>query len=552
MKLRASNIDRLRGAHFDVLVAGGGINGAVSAASLAARGLRVALVDRGDFAGETSSQSSNLAWGGIKYLETRELRLVNELCKSRNHLMRSYPSTVREIRFLSTIERGFRFPPRFIYLGTLFYWLLGRFHTRRPNFYALEELAAREPAIDTSEALAGVEYSDCYLYDNDARFVFNFVRTAMNYGAIAANYVGVEALERDGERWRARLCDVMSGERFALDADIVINACGPQVDELNAQSGQTTRHRHVFSKGIHLIVDRVTRTRRILAFFASDGRLFFVMPMGPKTCIGTTDTRVDDPATGVTDDDRDFVLANANEMLNLPEPLTRADIIAERCGVRPLAVMGEDAGADWVTLSRKHVVETDTERRHVSIFGGKITDCLNVGEEIAEEVVRLGKRLPHPNRKWYGEPDATMREEFFHQARLMSLEKLRHPIASEPLARRFWRRYGARAFEILETIRRDPASAEPLIENTEYLRCEIQEAAKYEMITRLDDFLRRRSKITMVVRPREILKSRGLLEACRILFGDEAEVRLAEYAATVTDAPEDGQTAHGARAVSPP
>jgi glycerol-3-phosphate dehydrogenase len=111
----------------------------------------------------------------------------------------------------------------------------------------------------------------------------------------------------------------------------------------------------------------------------------------------------------------------------------------------------------------------------------------------------------------------------------MSLEQYRHPIASEPLARRFWRRYGTRAFEILETIRRDPESTKPLIENAEYLRCEIEQAARDEMITELDDFLRRRSKITMVVRPSEVAASPGLREACDILFGDEAQEKLATY-----------------------
>ena len=117
--LRQSNLDKLQEHVFDVLILGGGINGAVSAAALAARGLRVALIERGDFAGGASSNSSNLAWGGIKYLESHEYLLVNKLCKSRNHLMRSYPSTVKEIRFFTTIQRGFRYSPFFIYLGKL-------------------------------------------------------------------------------------------------------------------------------------------------------------------------------------------------------------------------------------------------------------------------------------------------------------------------------------------------------------------------------------------------------------------------------------------------
>ena len=131
MDLRNSNIERLQNADtvFDVLVLGGGINGAVSAASLSGKGAKVALIDRDDFSGLTSSNSSNLAWGGIKYLESYEFFLVNELCKSRNQLMRNYPSMVKEIRFVTTIARGFRFPPFLVYLSTILYWFIGRFYT---------------------------------------------------------------------------------------------------------------------------------------------------------------------------------------------------------------------------------------------------------------------------------------------------------------------------------------------------------------------------------------------------------------------------------------
>lgn len=125
--------------------------------------------------------------------------------------------------------------------------------------------------------------------------------------------------------------------------------------------------------------------------------MFFVIPMGARTCIGTTDTRVDTPYTHVTDEDRQFVLDNVNAHLRLPQPLAKKDIIAERCGVRPLAVKGNAAGGDFLQLSRKHAVEVDQRRRHISIFGGKHTDCLNVGDEISVEVAGLGVTIPTPN-----------------------------------------------------------------------------------------------------------------------------------------------------------
>lgn len=530
MSLRDSNVERLSREAFDVLVVGGGINGAVCAASLAGRGVRVALIDRGDFAGGVSSNSSNLAWGGIKYLENGEFLLVERLCRARNRLMRAYPSTVKEIRFLTTVQRGFRVWPFFIYLGSLLYWAMGRFATRAPRYYRPGGIERTEPVIDTSAAAGGLEYSDCYLYDNDARFVFNFVRRALDYGCVAANYVAAEAQRREDGAWVTAARDVQSGARFEIRARVVINACGPYADSRNAVAGQSTAYHHLFSKGVHLVVDRLTHNRRVLAFFASDGRLFFLIPMGPKTCVGTTDTQVFAPEVEVTDEDRDFILANVNALLDVDPPLSRADIVAERVGVRPLAVRGEGGVADWVQLSRKHVIEVDEARGYLSIFGGKLTDCLNIGDEVARHVAHLGVAVPRMDSRWYGEPGPELRDEFMQQARLMNLDRLTDPSSSEPLSERFWRRYGASAFGLLERIREDESCARLLIDNAEYTRCEIELAARREMIVRLEDFMRRRSKIELVVRREDILAARpGLREACRILFGERAEERLQEY-----------------------
>jgi glycerol-3-phosphate dehydrogenase len=529
MNLRENNINKLPQQDFDVLIVGGGINGAVSASALAAKGVKVALIDRGDFACMTSSNSSNLAWGGIKYLETGELLLVNKLCKSRNHLLKHYPSRVKEIRFFTTIQKGFRMPVWMVYLGTLLYWAMGRFYTQPPIYRTVKQVAAAEPVVNTSNIAGGFEYSDCYLHDNDSRFVFNFIRDSLNHGCIAANYVELLDTQRRDGRWHSTVKDVMTDKQFAVRARILINACGPYVDLVNQQSAQLTEHRHLFSKGVHLIVDRVTEHRKVLTFFASDGRLFFVLPMGPRTCIGTTDTAVDTPVTRVSDADRQFLLDNANALLNLPRPLQHSDIIAERCGVRPLVVSGDDQQADWVQLSRKHVVECDNDKQHISIFGGKLTDCLNVGEEITERVAAMGITVPYPKQRWYGEPEASVREAFFHQASLMDLDSLTSPGASEPLSQRLWRRYAAFAFLLLDRIREDTSKAELLIDNAEYLRCEIELAARREMITKLEDFMRRRSKIELVVKNQAILDAPGLRDTCQILFGEHAEQRLQEY-----------------------
>ena len=437
MNLREKNLTRLREEKHDVLIVGGGINGAVSAASLSAKGVKTALIDKGDFADFTSSNSSNLVWGGIKYLESHEYLLVNKLCKSRNHLMRTYPSSVKEIRFLTTIQKGFRFPPFFVFLGTILYWFLGRFFTKFPSYLTPNMLKHREPVIEVSNAAGGFEYSDSYLSDNDARFVFNFIRSSIDYGCAAANYVESLGSEYKDNTWITRVRNNINGEVFSVRSKVVINACGPYVDQYNQLTDQITEHRHLFSKGIHLIVDRITESEKVLAFFASDGRLFFVIPMGQKTCIGTTDTQVENPETVVTDEDRRFVLDNVNTLLHLGKPLTVDDIISERCGVRPLALKGQNGTADWVKLSQKHAIDTNMGKRYLSIFGGKLTDCINVGEEVCDIVAKMGVKIPSKNQMWYGEPGVEEKRRYFYYANLMGLEKIAKSSVRELISERF-------------------------------------------------------------------------------------------------------------------
>ncbi len=527
MSLRDTNLRKLKATAaqpLDVLVLGGGINGAVSAAALCARGLKVGLIDRGDFASVTSQQSSNLAWGGIKYLESYELGLVRKLCLARNRLVRAYPSTVQEIRFYVGHEKGFRHGLWKLVLGSWFYWLMGNGFTRTPRRLTTQEMNREEPLVDTAGLDGGFEYSDAYLQDNDARFVWLFIRGALDHGCLGANYVESVGATREGDLWKVRARDVLSGNEFTINARALINACGPYADEHNARTGEQTSHQHVFSKGIHILVRKLTPNPRVLTFFADDGRLFFVIPMGNRTCIGTTDTKVEKPEVVVTPEDRAFVLENINKRLKLAQPLTEADIVAERCGVRPLVVGKQGAGGgNWMQLSRKHVVEADGERRHLTIFGGKLTDCLNVGEEVCDALAKMGLPTPWPERAWYGEPSAEVRDEWFHQAKLADLDGYTSPHSSEKLSTRLWRRYGAEAFSLLEAIRQDPRNAEVIIETSEYLRCEIEQAARREMITKLDDFLRRRSKIALVVKREELRQAAGLREACRVFFGERAE-----------------------------
>ena len=544
---RSENLRRLDGGDFDVLVIGGGINGAVSAAALAGRGASVALVDRGDFGAFTSQESSNLVWGGFKYLENYELGLVYGLCRSRNELMKSYPDNVREIGFLATLDKTAPYRPWFAGIGATAYWAIGRFGTKPPKVFSRRRLAQAEPAISTATARGAIQYHDAYLIDNDSRFVFSFIRSAFEAGAVTTNYVELVHAERRGDRWHVALRDVVTGDEMTASAKTLVNAAGPFVDALNESWGTTTTHRIVYSKGIHLVVPRLTTTDhdRVLAFFDDSQRLFYVIPMGRRSVVGTTDTRVDDPHTAVTEEDRNFLLEQINARMNLEKPLEASDVIAERSGVRPLVVKVEGEGSDdwrskeWTSLSRRHEVECDAQRSVVTVFGGKLTDCLNVGAEVASKIESLGVALEADQRNWYGEPDSASRAEFFRQAHLMHLDEMRSKPDTESLSVRLWRRYGRRAFDMLEHIRNDPSMATDVMESADYLRVELHNAADHEMIVKLEDFMRRRSKIDLVVADDEFVGSDGLAEISQLLFGDDGERKLDEFyrerVAAVTD-----------------
>lgn len=530
---RDTSIDRLDDGAFDVLIVGGGINGAVSAASLAGRGASVALIDRDDFGSFTSQESSNLVWGGFKYLEGYEFLLVRKLCVSRNRLTKAYPDNIKPIPFLAALDEDAPFAPTLAILGATAYWGIGGFRTHYPRPLSPGRIEAEEPVIDTTNVRGGIEYYDAYLPDNDSRFVFSFVRSAMDVGAAVANYVELVSAEQTREGWVATLRDV-DGDRgeFTCRAKAIINAAGPFIGDVNTELGPTTDHRIVYSKGIHLIVPKITDSERVLAFFDDTGRLFYVIPMGRRSVIGTTDTRVDTAYTKVEDEDRDFLLDQINARLDLDTPLTADDIISDRCGVRPLVVAtdgSDEKDEDWTKLSRKHVIEVDSNRKVVSIFGGKLTDCLNVGEEVADAIEGLGTVLEPDNELWYGEPAKSTRKTFYRQASLMKLDDFRAGRDVEPLSDRLWRRYGRRAFEMLDRIVADPSMGDPIMENADYIRVELHVAAGVEMITKLEDFMRRRSKISQVVPVDQVKGSPGLHEVAEILFGEDADRRLEEY-----------------------
>lgn len=496
--IRDLTLERMSGHRYDVAIIGGGINGAVSAAALAGRGASVALVERADFGGATSQESSNLVWGGIKYLQSYELPLVWSLCSARNKLMRSFPTRIRQLPFLAAIGQTTPFSLPLGALGVAGYWILGRGRTSPPRAYSSRRAAENEPLIAREGLRGAVQYHDALLVDNDARFVWDFVGSAVARGAAAVNYTELRGAERGPSGWRLDLVDRRAGTAFQVDADIVVNAGGPFAPGLSSVLDVATRNRLVFSKGVHLVVPRIGANDRVLAFFDDDSRLFYVIPMHDRSMIGTTDTRVAAHETSVTDHDRRFILDQANRRLALERPLTVDDIVSERCGVRPLVVSedGPMESQDWMALSRRHEVEVDPRRRVVTILGGKLTDCLNVGGEVTDIVRQLGVSLGPDHKRWYGEDDARLREQLFALPRRRPASTP-GPRAEELLAA-LWRRQGARSLAIAERWASEDGADEVLFAGTDLTRAELHQMVHDEMVVELDDLLRRRTPLSLI------------------------------------------------------
>jgi len=483
--------------HYDVAIIGAGINGAVAAAAASAAGLKVLVVDKGDIANFTSQESSNLVWGGIKYLQTYEFGLVIKLCLARNRLMRNCPNQIRQIGFLASLGPTAPFGRLLGTFGTLFYWGIGFFGTKAPASYSAAAAKRLEPNLISGRT--AIKYYDAQLPDNDSRFVFDFIRHAIKHGTDVRTYTTLDSATHDGKLWALRL----SGSHGAtVSATSVINATGPFAKEVSEILGSPTKAGLVMSKGIHLVLDRkLTDTYQVLAFWDEQERLFYVLPMGDRSMVGTTDTRVQDPETVVTKEDRDFVIRQINAQMELDTPITDEDVVSERSGVRPLVVAAGDSGEaqDWHQLSRKHVVEVDAELSVVTILGGKLTDCLNVGQEMVHELSRLGHKV-NKLKNWFGEGSQLRKEEFYQLVATRSDQK-----SFKRIADGIWRRHGEAGFEIV-----GESQLTELIAGLGITEQEIRHIALAEMITTREDLLRRRLPVKMSRSDKELAANKPL------------------------------------------
>lgn len=386
---RAAQHDQLAAGVLDVLVVGGGIVGAGVARDAALRGLRTAVVEQYDLAFGTSSRSTRLLHGGLRYLAQGRLGLVWEASQEKCLLHRLAPHLALPLPFVFPAWRGSKWPPWKLRAGVKLYDLLcGRGNLGRSRWLAPAELSAYVPGLNPQGLRGGVEFYDGQT--NDARLVIDTLRSAARAGAIVGNYLKFEAAERENGQWRCRLRDGLLESEMEICARAVVNATGPWAASL-PQNSIPLR----LTKGVHLVVER-RRLPLPAALIVPEGqRLLFAIPWGERVILGTTDTDYSGLPEDVRTDeaDVDYVLGAINRAM-ADARLSPDDVIRTWAGLRPL-IAARRSGAPGAPsdISRAHRIRM-AQPGWFDVAGGKLTTYRRMAEQLVDRVVRfLGVRV---------------------------------------------------------------------------------------------------------------------------------------------------------------
>ncbi len=368
---------------FDLLVIGGGIHGAGVARDAAMRGLKVALVEKGDFASGTSSKSSKLIHGGLRYLEHFEFGLVRESCRERGILLRIAPHLVKPLPFLIPIYAGDPRPPWMVRIGLTMYGAMGGARSAGQNrVLSAAEAVQLEPVLQADSLRGAAQYWDCQ--ENDARFCLANIVDAAEHGAACTNYVEATGfVSRSGQLVSARVRDVIANASFEIRAKSFVNAGGPWVERIAGTDPTAPGIPLRPTKGIHIVTRRLTQSHALLLQTRRDRRVFFVLPYGANhSLVGTTDTDFPGDADRVEAKCRDieYLLESVNDALPSLK-LTEPDVLSTFAGLRPLLKQEGRAPSD---VTRRHNLSVSPGGL-ISIIGGKYTTY----RAVAEEVVNL-------------------------------------------------------------------------------------------------------------------------------------------------------------------
>lgn len=385
---------RLRTDRFDLVVIGGGINGCGIARDAALRGLRCALVERDDFASGTSSRSSRLVHGGVRYLEHGFFHLVFESSRERRILLRIAPHLVRPLAFTWPVYQGARISRWKLAAALWMYDGLAMFrNVARHQELSAEDVLEREPFLATAALLGGARYFDALT--DDARLTLANVVDAERTGAQVLNHAEVTSLRLDHDHVAGVVArDRFTGEELSIRAAVVVNATGPWTDTIGRLESPSTRAGILRTKGVHIAVpaDRVSNRAAITVLSPVDGRVTFVLPAGAHTIIGTTDTATSESPDQVraSRGDVQYLLDGVNACFPAAR-LTPEDVVAAWAGIRPLIASG-NAG-EPAEASREHEVVVGPHGL-ITVTGGKLTTFRSMSAEVVNRVQRrLGRRV---------------------------------------------------------------------------------------------------------------------------------------------------------------
>lgn len=390
IRSRSAQLEALGNHIFDVLVLGAGITGVATAHELTRRGYRTAIIDSHDFASGTSQESSQLIWGGIKYLEQGHFRLVSGLCGARNEWIQRYPERVARQPFLYPRYEHDPHALPILMAGAWVYWLMGGGAGWPPIYRPSGSVERNAPQLRVESITGGMEYTDARMVHSDARLVLDTLFDAVDAGLTAVNYVEMHEAVHTGRHaeFEVKATDRMAGKHLGIRAHWVINTTGVWVDEVNGRLGVEPPHELLFSKGIHLVLPRIETRNKALTCVARDGRIFFVIPWGEATLVGTTDTPHREPPCRVraSREDIDYLRAECEAKFRMK--VEDADILNTKAGLRPLVKPRQMNKKDFLDLSREHKVWSDPTARVSALWGGKYTDAFPMARELADTVMR--------------------------------------------------------------------------------------------------------------------------------------------------------------------
>ncbi|MFQ4135372.1 FAD-dependent oxidoreductase [Nodosilinea sp. PGN35] len=497
------NLTPLTTQPFDLIVIGGGINGAATARDAALRGLRTVLIEKGDFGSGTTSWSSRLIHGGLRYLEYFEFHLVRESLHEREVLLRHAPHLAKPLQMTIPIYRSGSRSYRIIQVGMVLYDVLS-YDKTLPNHRMLSRQKTRQlfRAVDADELAGAAQYYDAQA-EHAERLCFENVLDAQQAGATVLNYAQVEDIQLRDQRITGLTCrDLLSDDTFAVathDQTVVVNTSGPWVDEVCGLSDSPVSQGQKIggTKGSHIIVDAFpgAPSSALYVEAKSDGRPFFIIPWLGQYLIGTTDERYSGALDNIKADDAeiDYLLKETNAVLPAAH-LTRQDVRFTYAGVRPLPYAeGQKAGS----ISRAHILHDHSQEgatNLISLIGGKLTTHRQVGEEFVDAVFRKRGEAPPPcatHRRSL--PGAILLDDpqvgQWH-------DRYRHRIHTATLDHLIGI-YGARTGELLALVDEHPALVEPIVDYAHDIQAQIVFAVQSEMAHTFVDILRRRTTVAM-------------------------------------------------------